>query len=440
MKKLSVLIFNLSEDVWPFIQSLEPQKQAYEIAENTNLAERGIWSLPPKAVLITALSFSPQFLAYSKSILKPDYLEILVPQKNTGRVSLDTLADPKLLARLRKLGQDYQLELTCYTASTWFYQLVDYLRHQGLTITTPESPDQDHLWTRLYLGSKGGIRQVVDGGFANIKMADGQVCFDLAQAVGLAAQKYLAKNGVVIKTNHGHAGMGILIIRPGEISGGYQAVASEIQKRLQEPYWQLFPIVVEDYVKTSKVGGGFPNVECFVTKNKITMLYACGMRVDQEGVFHGVIISDKAFSPRYLKRLYAFGTWLGKIYQKYGYRGYYDIDFAAGLGGHLYVTESNTRHTGGTHVYLLGKKLIGPRFMRQTYTLSNIYRLSQKQTLTSLLNQFKPILFNPQTKEGLVIISENLLSQNNLDYVIFAKTQAHALALEARMEQLLKSL
>jgi hypothetical protein len=48
-----------------------------------------------------------------------------------------------------------------------------------------------------------------------------------------------------------------------------------------------------------------------------------------------------------------------------------------------------------------------------------------------------PILFNKQTREGLVIISENLLSYHQLGYIIFGKTEKRAHDIEEKMIELL---
>jgi hypothetical protein len=54
-----------------------------------------------------------------------------------------------------------------------------------------------------------------------------------------------------------------------------------------------------------------------------------------------------------------------------------------------------------------------------------------------MLTVLAPVLFNKQTREGLIIISENLLSYHQLGYIMFGKTEKRARDLEAKMIQIL---
>jgi hypothetical protein len=54
-----------------------------------------------------------------------------------------------------------------------------------------------------------------------------------------------------------------------------------------------------------------------------------------------------------------------------------------------------------------------------------------------MLSLLQPVLFNKQTREGLIIISENLLSYHQLGYIIFGKTEKHARDCEEKMIELL---
>ena len=78
--------------------------------------------------------------------------------------------------------------------------------------------------------------------------------------------------------------------------------------------------------------------------------------------------------------------------------------------------------------------------MYLTYVLSNnAYKLTETKiySFQEILTILTPVLFNKQTREGLVIISENLLSYHQLGYIIFGKTEKRARELEEKMIQLL---
>jgi hypothetical protein len=63
---------------------------------------------------------------------------------------------------------------------------------------------------------------------------------------------------------------------------------------------------------------------------------------------------------------------------------------------------------------------------------------NKKYTFSTLLEKLGSVLYNKKTKEGLVIVSENLLRQNKLAYVIFGRNENRALDIEYKMEQLLE--
>jgi hypothetical protein len=150
---------------------------------------------------------------------------------------------------------------------------------------------------------------------------------------------------------------------------------------------------------------------------------------------HNEIISEQAEV-----RMVDTGFFIGEQYRANGYRGYFDVDFVAAKNGQLYVTESNVRRTGGTHVFATAEKLFGKDFMYLTYILSNNnYELPREKsyTIEQILETLKPILYNKKRREGLIVISENLLFYKRLGYIIFAKSEKRAHDLESTMESLL---
>ncbi|MCX6793515.1 MAG: hypothetical protein NTY06_00220 [Candidatus Gottesmanbacteria bacterium] len=164
------------------------------------------------------------------------------------------------------------------------------------------------------------------------------------------------------------------------------------------------------------------------------------MRVTRDGVFRGMEIHDDAISEQAAVRMVDTGFFIGEQYRADGYRGYFDVDFVASKNGQMYVTESNVRRTGGTHVFATAERLFGKDFMYLTYILSNnAYALREDKTFTfnEMLTVLTPVLFNKQTREGLIIISENLLSYHQLGYIIFGKTEKRARDIEAKMIELL---
>jgi len=440
----TVFISNLSEDVWPFIENISDTKaRNTEIEENANLADRDLFSLAgeDRIVLITPKPISDEFLNYFKEVLGKKQIEVLVPQNHSGKICEDIQKDSKIMETLIAIANSHRrLTLIAYSTSPYFLELVRVLRAKGLVIYTPESPEEIDGWTVNFFGSKSGIRQLFQTGRAeepDLIMPPGYICFGIEDAAKIASKIYLKEKGVVIKTNKGHSGLGVLIFREGDLPDNYQETQKVILTKLQvDAYWDKFPIVVEEFINVNLgVGGGFPNVEFKILKNgRVEFLYFCGMRVSREGIFQGVAINDDVISDQIEAQMIDTGFYIGEQYSKNGYRGYFDVDFIMAKNNRVYANESNVRRTGGTHVYETAARLFGKDFLYDVFILSrNTYPLpaEKKYSFGQIKELLTPILYDKKTKEGLVLISENLLAQNKLAYIIFAKNKKRAEELES---------
>lgn len=448
-----VYIFNMSEDVWSFISAITDTKlHKWEIDDNADLSDRG--ELFTNADIEGLIYISPKkidesFITYIKDLFSIKTLEILVPKIHTGVICEDILHDETIMDRLVEASNSVKkLTLTSYSTSPQFLHLTDVLRLKGITVYTPESPEIDCAWTVNFFGSKSGIRQLVQMSGAkepDLKMPEGVVCSGTIDASKIAANKFIKENGVVIKTNKGHSGSGVLIFRENDLPQEYKACEQAIHEIfVKDVYWEQFPIIIESLIRDNpSIAGGFPNVEFKIAKNgKIEFLYYCGLRVTKDGVFQGIEINQDIVTDRVSARIIDTGFFVAEQYSAAGYRGYFDIDFAAAKNGEIYVTESNTRRTGGTHAYKAGELLIGKDFMKDSYILSdNALTLPDHiSTFTKVYDALGPVLFDKKTKEGVVIASANLIRQHRLAYVIFGNNKSRALEIEAQTKELLKKL
>lgn len=451
MKKERVVrIFNCSEDVWPFIEAYGDKKlQKWEIDENVNLADKDLFSMSEEFefTFITAKPLDPVFVDYYKKLCEVRDLEVLVTKKHTGLLCKDILADDELMRKLVKLGKTHQrLNLTAYSTTSYFLDLVEKLREKGVNVRTSEAPNRANAWTVNFYGSKSGIRQLtqINGAMrADLKMPSGVITSGIYDASKIAANKYLKEGGVVIKTNKGHAGAGVLIFRKGSLPNNFEDCDEKIMEILsKDAYWEKFPIVVESLVTPNpRIGGGFPNAEFFIRPDGVVeFLYFCGMRVNDKGEFSGVEIGEEVLPKRVASRITDIGYLIGEQYSNDGYCGYYDVDYIAEKGGGLYVSESNVRVTGGTHVYETGKELVGRGFTKKSYTVSNnMYQIgSKKYTFEKLIKVMEPLLFSRKTREGLVVCSSNLLPDGYLSYIVFGRNKKRAEAIEKGMRELLR--
>ena len=450
LAKTTIFISNLSEDVWPFIKNMsDPIERKNEIEENAYLADRDLFSLAQESriILITPKKVSKPFLDYFKNLFNIKKVDILVPNNHTGEICKDILKDKKIIEKIIKLANSSnRINLTPYSTSLQFLKLVSFLNKKGIDVHTPESPAEEDAWTVNFFGSKSGIRQLAQQSSneePDLYMPDGYICMGIEDAARIAAKKYVKENGVVLKTNKGHSGAGVLIFRPNELPKSYQKAEKEILRILKlDSYWEKFPIIIESLININpKIAGGFPSVEFKIQKNgRVDFLYFCGMRVTKEGVFKGMEVNDNVISDRIETQIMDTGFYVGEKYAEAGYRGYFDIDFVASKNGKIFTTESNVRRTGGTHIYHMASKLFRKEFLYNTFILStNLYSFSKKRkyNFDTLRKVLSPILYDKKKKEGIIIVSENLLKLNKLAYVIFGKTKKRALEIEDKMQKLL---
>jgi len=441
-----VYLSNLSEDVWPFIQAFgSPQSRELEILENAHLAERDLFSFASvdDVLFVSPTPVSQEFLSYYTSLFGKKNIRIITPRVHTGELCEDVLDDPECMeAIVAAANGERRLVLTSYTTSPQFLKLVETLKAKNIDVFTPESPEEEDAWTIDFFGTKSGIRQLSQQSRVrepDFIMPDGLICMGVDNAVKIAAKKYLLENGVVIKTNKGHSGAGVLIFRAGELPTEYRACTEAIRKILKkDAYWEKFPIVVENYMTPNlEIGGGFPNAEFRIYKTgKIEFLYYCGMRVDKNGTFHGVEINDNVLSDRVRAQVMDTGFFVGEQYAAAGYRGYFEVDFIAAKNGALFVTESNIRRTGGTHVYKTAESLIGKEFFHDAYALSdNSYQLPKNKhyTFAKVQEALTPLLFSKTTKEGVIIPMANTLTHNLFAYIVLGSSRKRAIEIEEQM-------
>jgi len=448
---VAVYIFNMSEDVWSFISAMsDADARSAEIVENGYLGDSRMFQfadVDTDVLYITPQGVSERFLEYFRTLFPRTHITVLTTGQHSGVICEDILHDPSIMnALIEAANSSKKLTLTSYAVSQQFLYLVRALREKGLTIITPEAPDEEDAWTINFFGSKSGIRQLAQQSTneePDFKMADGVICFGTEDASKIAAIRYVKEQGVVIKTNKGHSGLGVEIFRPGDLPSDFHVCQKKIYALLEKNmYWQKFPIIIEKLIQVSSViAGGNPNVEFKVSRNgHIDFLYHCGALVTKDGVFRGIEVGDDIMSERVAAQIKDTGFYIAERFAAAGYRGYFDVDYVAGRNGEIYVAESNVRSTGGTFVYTTAVALFGENFMFDTYLFSNNgYMIThlKRQTFESLYNRLSPILFDKQTKEGLIITSENLLRMQKFSFIIFAKNKKRSYEIEARMEELL---
>jgi len=450
--ELVVYIYNVVEDEWSFISSItDKQKRKNEIDNDNSSSDCYLFANADEDefMYISPVAISLNFKRYFQELIGAKKINILVPKKVSGLVCRDFFNDKILFNNFIKKAKRYKkVTLIGYASSPYFLDLKEKIHERGISVSAPESPDVDCSWTVNFYGSKSGIRQLAQQSTAlepDFIMPEGIICVGKLDAARIAANKYIKDRGVVIKTNKGSGGNGVLIFRSGDLPNEYKACEKSIFSIFnQNEYWDRYPIIIEDLISVNLNNEtSFPNIEFKIHKNgKIEMLYYCIMKVTKDGVFYGIDMHEDVISDRLAARIIDTGYYIAERYSAEGYRGHFDIDMIATKYNQVFVNESNTRNTGGTDVYKMALELIGKDFMSDSYVISRSkYKLNgdQRHTLASIIKSLEPVLFDKKTKEGVVISSEVIIRQKELIYIIFGNTKRRAYQIEAEMQRLLNN-
>lgn len=422
----SIFIANLAEVARPLIKLMEADKAEAEIWEDHYLSGRSLFSDSDNRLLITPFPIDRQFFQDSCQLLGFKNIVNLSPKKVGGQELREMI--------IETIRENSGISLISYAATKEFADLVSCLRLKKLDFQTPEIPDEKNFWVVDFFDSKSGFRQTVPFLGQNFPpMPRGAICANIKEAVGWAS--YLVENtaGCVIKVNRGLAGAGLRIVKKEEVKS--EDLRKFVEKIIKsEGYWQNEVFVVEEFIEPDlSVAGGAPNIELKIDQSGVHPLYVCGMRITPEGVFRGVEIGRGAMPEKMGKKLTAYGLQLGKYLEKFGYLGYFEIDFVFGKKG-LFPIEANLRRTGGTHVYELGKRLLGDNFIDNYYVVAN--NIVEAPRFKGKSYQFvkealKPLLYPIKgKKEGVILTIISLSGKVQLGYAVIGADKNKTLKIE----------
>jgi len=450
--ELVVYIYNVVEDEWSFITTISDKEERRKEIENCNSsAECYLFANADENefTYISHKSISSEFKKYFQKLVGATKIDILVPKIDSHLICKDFYNDKALFNRFIKKAKKYKrVSLVSYATSPQFLDLADKMKERGINVITPEAPEVDCAWTVNFYGSKSGIRQLAQQSTAlepDFIMPEGVICVGKLDAAKIAANRFINDNGVVIKTNKGSSGNGVLIFRNGDLPKNYKECEKAIYSTLNKnDYWDRYPIIIEDLINVDVNNvNSFPNIEFKIHKSgKIEMLYYCLMLVTKEGVFYGIDMHEDVIGDRLAARIIDTGFFIAERYAAAGYRGHFDIDMITTKYNQVFVNESNTRNTGGTDVFKVALELIGRDFFSDSYVISRTkYKLTNvsRPTFSKIIKILEPVLYNKKTKEGVMVTSENIIKQGQLIYNIFGNTKKRAYQIEVEMKRLLEN-
>ena len=251
---------------------------------------------------------------------------------------------------------------------------------------------------------------------------------------------------MVLKTNKGSGGHGVLIFRDGELPRDYKSCEKRILELLSEDgYWDRFPIIIEQLISVNFNNiASFPNIEFKIHKTgKIEMLYYCLMMVTGEGKYYGLDMNEDIINERTAARIIDTGYYIAEQYSDAGYRGHFDIDMISSGNSKMYVCESNTRNTGGTDVYKLTRELYGKDFFSDAYVINRdnyVFKTQKQIEFDFILRKIQAVLFDKSKKEGVILSGSGYLSENSLLYTIFGNSKRRAYKIQNDLLEILDTI
>lgn len=438
----TIFIANLAEIARPIAKFMRRSRRQYEIAEDHGLCDRFVFCGGDDRVLVAPFPLDRKFFGDCLKILKYKNVVNLWPQKVGESLCESIIADKKLFLRLSQIiSQNPGVNIASYAATPEFLKLISQLKRAGLKFNVPEVPLKN-LWTTAFFDSKAGFRQTVDKLNHDFPtMPQGVICSEPSEILGFANYLWGQGKDIVIKANRGLAGAGLKIIRHASLKNK-NIVDYLCQLLKKESYFRKDSVIVEEFINPDlSVCGGAPNVELKLTDEGVEVLYVCGMRVTPEGVFKGVELG-KAAMPQALRSLMLKSSRIfGAYLRRFGYRGFFELDFVYGQDKKLYPIEANLRRTGGTHVWELASRVMGADFAKKYYVAANNMAKTKKfkgqsygQVKSSVSRYLYPL---GGKKEGVFLAITSLLDRGNLGYAVVGHTRARVYQIEKEFLSLL---
>ncbi|MCX6731289.1 MAG: hypothetical protein NTZ55_05570 [Candidatus Roizmanbacteria bacterium] len=438
---LSLFVYNSVEDEWKFYQQMQDIAfREKSIIGSNRFSDCYIFAMSdvPNCVYISPRPIHIDFLKYFTSLTGLKMIS-KVPKKNSEFICRNVIQDTKLLSWIIKRAQKNNQSITIYSYanSPYLYELKEAIESHHIQVLLPDAPLKKHIEMVSYFGSKTGFRKAFHS-----HMPFGYICKSPLEAAQKASLLYRKNNGVVIKTEKGNAGEGVLIYRKGDLPLHKNECEAFILNRFKkDSYWYSSQIVVEKYIDSSKEKKQpFPSIEGYIKQDgTITLPYYCNMIVTKEGEFYGMEMAKNTLAPKVAKQVQKISYHIATTYAKNGLRGRFDIDFIYD-GNKLYANESNVRCNGGTDTYFIVKKLIGVDFFTNRYVLAKYIDLTIKgrKTLKKVLKILKPLLFSKKKRLVIVINSEAVIRHKGLSYITIAASKKEAFIVDQKINNLIQ--
>jgi len=356
----NIFIANIAEAFADLLEQtvLNNSDQQDRFQQEIDLSQRAqFWGGNDK-IIITPEPIPNTLLKNNSECIGYKNITNLWPKNNGVQLCKSIMDDTTLIKNLIKIiRENPYTKISSYSFTDNYANLLRLLKSKVVrwrATNVPHAANPANLVKTI--DSKSGFREIIADLFPvkNLRLPRGFIC-ESEKDVLKAIFEFLGEGrGFVIKVHNGESGWGVKIVDDDTAQDLNQTMMREWLSRLfgSDPVWKFAPYVVEEFISVdSTIAGGFPSGEGHITNQGFIFDYECGQEVTKEGSFKGVVISSSILPSFASKNIKIAMEMIGKKFHTNGYRGIFDIDFAAGVDGNLYILESNARMTGGTHVY-----------------------------------------------------------------------------------------
>ncbi len=423
----------------------DPALRQSEVLDSFYLADRALLWRDGRKLVVTSLPVEPAHVRYLQQALGYRTLENLYPSQATEALIADILREDDLRARIvQRLRGEPEVALISFMASHEVLALAEVLRREGLPVTTPECPSPENMAIRDELDSKAGFRRFfsrIEGKVPGVRLPEGIVARNPAEAARAAAGFLSAGRGCVIKPNNSQSGVGFIILPAGSLDGTPAEMERTLRARLEaDSQMTADVVVVEEWIDIDKsVGGGSPSVEMHIPadpQRDVEFLYLCGQILTPSGYFCGVDMYPGVAGGRLEPVIEAAGVTVAREMRRLGYVGYFDMDLVIDRQGVPYAVEVNTRRTGGTHAHEAAEAIYGPRYWERAGVISNSNQRFAGPALdyAGLQQVLGDLLFPARgRKEGILPAIVASLVENRFGYIALGESIGRAREIEQAM-------
>ncbi|MBN2642640.1 MAG: ATP-grasp domain-containing protein, partial [Victivallales bacterium] len=408
----TIIIANIAEAFEDVLRRVKPEKEkTRKIQIEHNLCDRTLLWEGDDKIVITPFPISSLLFGNNMKALGFKNCLNLFPSKIDISLSDAIIRDKALLKKISDIIEDNPgIRISPYAITPPIIDLTEIFKNKSLKFVVEERPYKNSDWTMQFLDSKIGSRLEIDKiKDKNINTPRSIVCRNKREATAVVKWFYNKGLSCVAKANFGEGGWGTLMVKINEYKS-WNKVLSDVTKEFdRDCIWDDGLILVEEYIETKKgISSGCPSSELFLSDKGPKITYLCDQIVTEAGNFLGITLGKGALSKNIEDKIKKSSIFVGRRFWELGYRGFFDIDFVLSeKDGTPYIIETNTRRTGGTHIFDVARSVFGKGWKNRTFILSQDSFSYGRKILSeeAIFKKLESILFPIDNKKRGVIIS-----------------------------------